>query len=104
MPGVAIHANILDTLLAGIPIRRAPPWFNTGLAVLAGAAAGWIASVLRPLPAFLLVSGTALGFLAGTQAAFRWGRLWLDVLPVPLALLVPYVGVGEELRPGATRE
>ena len=93
MPGVAIHANILDTLLAGIPIRRAPPWFDTGLAVLAGAAAGWIASVLRPLSAFLLVSGTALGFLAGTQAAFRWGRLWLDVLPVPLALLVPYVGV-----------
>src|SRR5262249_61546391 len=24
-PGVAIHANIIDTLLARIPIRRAPP-------------------------------------------------------------------------------
>src|SRR5215813_1838906 len=93
MPGVAIHANVIDTLLAGIPIRRAPTWFNTGFAVLVGAAAGWIASAFRPLPAFLLVSGTALVFLAGTQAAFRWGRLWLDVLPVPLALLVPYVGV-----------
>jgi adenylate cyclase len=93
MPGVAIHANILDTLLAGIPIRRAPAWADTAMAVLAGGTAGWIASVFRPLPAFLLVSGTALAFLVGTQAAFRWGRLWLDVLPVPLALLVPYVGV-----------
>ena len=93
MPGVAIHANILDTLLSGIPIRRGPAWADTALAVLAGGAAGWIATAFRPLPAFLIVMGTALGFLAGTHAAFRWGRLWLDVLPVPLALLVPYVGV-----------
>jgi adenylate cyclase len=93
MPGVVIHANILDTLLAGIPIRRGPAWADAVLAVLAGGAAGWIATAFRPLPAFLLVMGTAVGFLAGTHAAFRFGRLWLDVLPVPLALLVPYVGV-----------
>jgi adenylate cyclase len=93
MPGVAIHANIVDTLLAGIPIRRGPAWVDAALAVLAGGAAGWIATAFRPLPAFLLVVGGALGFLAGTHAAFRFGRLWLDVLPVPIALLVPYVGV-----------
>jgi len=93
MPGVAIHANILNTLLSGIPIRRGPAWADAALAVLAGGAAGWIATAFRPLPAFLLVAGAALGFLAGTHAAFRWGRLWLDVLPVPMALLVPYVGV-----------
>ncbi len=93
MPGVAIHANIVDTLLAGIPIRRGPGWVDAALAVLAGGAAGWIATAFRPLPAFLLVLGGALGFLAGTHAAFRFARLWLDVLPVPIALLVPYVGV-----------
>ena len=93
MPGVAIHANILDTLLSGIPIRRGPAWGDAALAVLAGGAAGWIATVFRPLPAFLLVVGAAGGFLAGTHAAFRFGRLWFDVLPVPLALLIPYVGV-----------
>jgi len=93
MPGVAIHANVLDTLLSGIPIRRGPVWADAVLAVVAGGAAGWIATVFRPLPAFLLVLGGAVGFLAGTHAAFRFGRLWLDVLPVPLALFIPYVGV-----------
>ena len=93
MPGVAIHANVVDTLLAGIPIRRGPGWADAALAVVAGGAAGWIATAFRPLPAFLLVMGGALGFLAATHAAFRFARLWLDVLPVPIALLVPYVGV-----------
>jgi adenylate cyclase len=93
MPGVLIHANILDTLLSGIPIRRAPEWVDIGLAMVAGGAAGWAATALRPLGAFLLVSAAAVTYLAGTQAAFRWGRLWIDALPVPLALIVPYVGV-----------
>jgi adenylate cyclase len=93
MPGVLIHANILDTLLAGIPIHRAPAWVDIGLAMMAGGAAGWAATAFRPLPAFLLVSGAAVVYLAGTQAAFRWGRLWIDALPVPLALIIPYVGV-----------
>ena len=93
MPGVMIHANILDTLLSGIPIRRATPWADVGLAMVAGGAAAWAATVLRPLGAFLLVSGAALIYLAGTQAVFRWQRLWMDALPVPLALIVPYVGV-----------
>jgi adenylate cyclase len=93
MPGVMIHANILDTLFAGIPIRRAPALVDAALAMVAGGAAGWAASVFRPLAAFLLVAGAAITYLAGTQAAFRWGRLWMDALPVPLALLIPYVGV-----------
>jgi adenylate cyclase len=93
MPGVLIHANILDTLFSGIPIRRAPAWVDLGLAMVAGGAAAWAATALRPLGAFLLVSAAAVTYLAGTQAAFRWGRLWIDALPVPLALIVPYVGV-----------
>ena len=93
MPGVMIHANILDTLFSGIPFRRAPAWVAAALAMVAGGAAGWAATVFRPLAAFLLVAGAALTYLAGTQAAFRWGRLWMDALPVPLALLIPYVGI-----------
>ncbi len=93
MPGVLIHANILDTLFSGIPIRRAAAWVDLGLAMVAGGAAAWAATALRPLGAFLLVSAAAVTYLAGTQAAFRWGRLWIDALPVPLALIVPYVGV-----------
>jgi len=93
MPGVLIHANVLDTLLSGIPISRAPIWLVASLAALAGGAAAWVATAFRPLPAFLLVSAAAIGYVAATHGAFRWGRLWVEVLPVPIALLVPYVGV-----------
>jgi len=41
----------------------------------------------------LLVSASAVAYVAGTHGAFRWGRFWVEVLPVPIALLVPYVGV-----------
>jgi len=96
MPGVMIHANILDTLFASIPIRRAPAWVDAALAMVAGGAAGWAATAFRPLAAFFLVAGTALTYLAGKQVAFRWERLWMDALPVPLALFVPYMGVAAE--------
>jgi adenylate cyclase len=93
MPGVLIHANVLDTLLAGIPIRRAPIWLVASLAAVAGGAAAWAATAFRPLTALLLVAAVALAYLAGTHGAFRWARFWVEVLPVPIALLVPYVGV-----------
>jgi len=93
MPGVLIHANILDTLFSGIPIRRAPIWLVAALAIVAGGAAAWAATAFRPLTALLLVSASAVAYVASTHGAFRWGRFWVEVLPVPIALLVPYVGV-----------
>ena len=93
MPGVEIHASILETLLAGTPIRRVPVWLGAALAMLAGGAAGWAATAFRPLGAFGLVTAAAACYLAGTHAVFRWGRVWADVLPVPLALFVPYMAV-----------
>ena len=93
MPGVLIHANVLDTLLSGIPIRRAPIWLVASLAAVAGGGAAWAATAFRPLTAFLLVAAVALAHVAGTHGAFRWGRFWVEVFPVPIALLVPYVGV-----------
>ncbi|MBI4610864.1 MAG: CHASE2 domain-containing protein [Candidatus Rokubacteria bacterium] len=91
MPGVEIHANVLETLFQGIPIQRVP-WPLKGLLALAGGVlAVWITNRMRPLHALgvVVVAGSlsaGVGF-----AAFVWGRLWLDVAPVPASLLIGYV-------------
>jgi adenylate cyclase len=92
MPGVEIHAHTLETLLQGIPLRRAARLLVPTVAVVAGAAAAWTATALRPLPAFGLIAAAVAGYLAGSHAAFLWGRYWVEVVPVPLALLVTYAG------------
>jgi adenylate cyclase len=92
MPGVEIHAQMLETLLRGNPIRRPPAVLVPLLTVLAGAGAAWAATVLRPLAAFGVAAAVAAAYLAGCHAAFLWGRWWADVLPVPLALGITYAG------------
>jgi adenylate cyclase len=92
MPGVEIHAHTLETLFQGIPLRRAPRFLVPIVAVLAGAAAAWTATALRPLPAFGVVAAGVGGYLAASHGAFLWGRYWMEVVPVPLALLVTYAG------------
>jgi adenylate cyclase len=92
MPGVEIHAHTLETMLQGIPLRRASRLLVPVVAVLAGAAAAWTATKLRPLAAFGLVAAATIAYLASTHAAFVWARYWVDVAPVPLALLTTYAG------------
>ena len=92
MPGIEIHAHTLETLLQGIPLRRTPRLLVPVVAVLAGAAAAWTATALRPLPAFGIIAAGAGGYLAAGHAAFLWGRYWMEVVPVPLALFITYAG------------
>ena len=90
MSGVEIHAQTLETLFQSIPLRRAPRFLVPVLAVLAGAAAAWTATALRPLPAFGVVGLSVGSYLAASHGAFVWGRYWMEVVPVPLALLITY--------------
>ena len=92
MSGVEIHAQTLETMLQGIPLRRAPRVLVPLLAVIAGALAAWTATALRPLGAFGVVAGAVLAYLAATQGAFALTRTWVAVTPVPLTLLVTYAG------------
>jgi adenylate cyclase len=90
MSGVEIHANTLETLLQDIPLRRTPPLLVAVVAVLAGAAAAFTATALRPLPAFGLVAAGVIAYLAVSHGAFAWGRYWTAVVPAPLTLLITY--------------
>jgi len=90
MPGVEIHANVLETLFQGIPLKRAPLGLNLALIVVAGLLAVWLTNRIRPLPAFGLIAGVALGYGAVCFAGFVKSRLVLDVAAVPLALVLGY--------------
>ena len=90
MLGVEIHANVLETLFQGIPLKRAPRGLNPALIAVAGLLAVWLTNRIRPLPAFGLILGAALGYLAVAFVGFSWSRLWVDVAGVPLALVLGY--------------
>ena len=90
MPGIEIHANVIETALQGIPIRRAPTWIVKVLAVAAGVLAVWAAGRLHPLVAFGAIGATGFVYLGACHAAFVWERYWVDAVPVPVALGVGY--------------
>ena len=90
MPGVEIHANVLETLLEGIPLRRIP-WPVTVLLILASSVlAFWLANRMRPLYALGAILGTAGVYAAAGFVAFVWGHFWLDMAPIPVALTLGY--------------
>ena len=92
MPGVEVHANVLETLLLGIPIQPLPRGAPQALTVLAGAFAVWAGSTRRPFRAFAAVAGAGVVYLALTHAAFVGWRYWMPAVSVPLALALGYSG------------
>src|SRR6185503_14637571 len=92
MPGVEIHANVLETLILGVPIRPIPSWIVAMLTVAAGAVAVLVARRIRPVPAFAAIAGVLAAYLGMSHAVFRVWHLWIGVVTVPLALALGYTG------------
>ncbi|MBJ7518117.1 MAG: adenylate/guanylate cyclase domain-containing protein [Solirubrobacteraceae bacterium] len=95
MDGAEIHANAINTLLRGVPLRDAPEWWTIALLVLAGIAAPLAAAVTpvrRALLAGLLVGlGALAGVLVFGQLAFNAGTV-VELLPALTAGLVGTLG------------
>jgi adenylate cyclase len=90
MPGVEIHANVLETLLGGVAVHRAPRWLVVGLGLLGAFFAAWVASRARPLPALGAVAAVVAVAGGAALAAFVWRGWWVDLVPLPLALVLGY--------------
>ncbi|MFD1557589.1 CHASE2 domain-containing protein [Paraburkholderia silviterrae] len=90
MPGVYIHALVLDTLLAGTAIQPASPLtvVLASLVPLALLLAGFL--VLSPLRTLLLLPLLALLSLAGSAALLYYARIWLAPVPAIVALGLVY--------------
>lgn len=91
MPGVEFHANAIDTIARGAPLRSTPVAIDLLLIVLLAAAAAAFNMRLRPLPAAGLTLLAALLYLAFAQLAFNSGRIVPVVYPL-LGLTVSGVG------------
>ncbi len=90
MPGVEIHANVLETLFQGIPLKRAPHGMGVLLILSAGLLAVWLTNRFGPLTAFALIASVILGYAALAFLSFAWSRLLLDITAVPLTLILGY--------------
>lgn len=90
MPGVEIHANILETMLQNIPITQIPLEAVVLFIVIAGLLSVEITNRFRPMLALAIVAGLSglywvLGFIFFTKA-----HLWIDAIPVPLTFVLGY--------------
>jgi len=90
MPGVEIHANVLETLFQRIPLSRVSVWVVVVLTVIGGLLGVWLTDRMRPLPALSLICLLAAVYAVATFALFVGARLWMDVAGVPAALLLGY--------------
>ena len=90
MPGVEVHANLLETLFQGIPIVRIPRWAAAAIVFAVVVCAVAVTNWLRPLQAFGVLAGIGLVSAGVSFAAFAWGSLWVDQVPVQMALMLGY--------------
>ena len=90
LPGVYIHANVLDTLLTGREIEPAARWgvFAVSLMPLAALLAGFL--VLSPRRSLLLTGGLVLLAAAGSAACLYGARLWISPVPAIVGVVVVY--------------
>ncbi len=91
MPGVEVHANIIDTFLGARPLGRASSLIRVVVLLAMGLAIGLLMGSLRPVWGALGSVGAGLAYIAIPVALFNARQVWLD-LATPL-LLVP-VAVG----------
>jgi len=90
MPGVYIHALVLDTLLSGTAIEPASPLtvVLASLVPLALLLAAFL--VFSPLSTLLMLPLLALLSLAGSAALLYYARIWLAPVPAIVALGLVY--------------
>lgn len=90
MPGVEIHAHVLDALVRGDSIRAVPRGVSLVAAVVAAFAAAWLAFRLRVFRAFLAVAGCWVVLAVVIVLAFAVWNVWFRGIGVTLALVLGY--------------
>jgi adenylate cyclase len=100
MPGVEVHANVLDTYVRGDAIQEVPPWVSTTLAAIAGILGAWLVVRLRAFRALIVVL-LSWGALTGLACStFYVWDVWMRGMAVTFALALGYFStvVGNYIR------
>ncbi|TKC86702.1 CHASE2 domain-containing protein [Trinickia terrae] len=90
LPGVLIHANVLDALIAGREIEPAGAWWGCAAALvpLAALLAGLL--FLSPWRSLLLTGGLCAGVTAASAALLYGARVWMSPVPAVAGLVAVY--------------
>ncbi|HET9097430.1 MAG TPA: adenylate/guanylate cyclase domain-containing protein [Candidatus Baltobacteraceae bacterium] len=93
VPGVFVHARLIDQLLRGMYLRPAPDWLNLSLLVLLPLLLTAMVLRLRPIVAAPLAAVAIAAYIEISIALFVYRLYWLDVLHVAAAMLLTALGV-----------
>jgi adenylate cyclase len=91
MPGMQIHASVLDNVLSGRFMQPAPRWMGAAALVLCALAAGIGFVRFGVWPGLALSAGAAVAFVAAAVGLFQQG-VWLRVVEPALALTLTAFG------------
>ncbi len=90
MPGVEIHANVLETYISGNRLREVPAAMSTALAVVAALLAAALVVRLHPLRALAAVALLGIIVTVFAYVAFVYADVWMRALAGTLALVLGY--------------
>jgi adenylate cyclase len=90
MPGVEVHANVLDTLIRGDQVRAISPHLVLVVAVAAALVGAWLAARLPVLRALAVTAGLWTGLAAGVVLAFSLADVWVPGVGVTIGLVLGY--------------
>ena len=90
MPGVAIHANAVDTFVRGNAVREVPRALSMVLAVAAALLASVLAIRLRAVRALAVTMLLLAGSLAIAYLAFARADVWVRVVAPTFGLMLGY--------------
>ena len=90
MPGIEIHANILQGLMERIDIRRGSAAFTGAmtLGLLLGVMCAYL--WLSPRQSLLLTATVAVGAIVGAGLTFKFAFVWLSPVVLVLSLVLAY--------------
>jgi|GEM_PF-522607 len=90
MPGVELHANVLETMLQGIPIQRVSRPMLLLLTFAMGIAGMWLAHHFSPISGLFVVGCLMCATLVASYLGLTYLHLWLDFVPLPATLFLAY--------------
>lgn len=93
-PGVEVHANILETLIKGDAIRRAPIGWRFLLLGVVLASCAWAMRRWRPVVSALVGLAAIAAVAALDYALFTRAQTWLPVFAAMLSVVTLYVALG----------
>jgi len=95
MPGVEIHANVLETFIRGNAIREVPLAASTGLAIVAALVGSALVVRLRAVRALVVTTALWVAVAALAYVAFT-SDVWMRAMSFTIALGLGYTATATE--------